>query len=202
MEAVDTLNPEIERLLAAKEARRRRLAGDCAWNRLCWECADCECDRARAGRTAWRSCNSPSSFPQRKHAIDHLAGDPKIVRGIDQLGQLIARHVLGDLLVFREQIDQRPAGFHHLPADVVDEIVGVLPAELRAETRTLYAQAGFNVIGTANTRDRGVNEMSAALKRRFNFETVHPIVSGARGYWQEALLTPVPDAVQRVAMHR
>ena len=37
------------------------------------------------------------------------------------------------------------------------------------------AARGFNVIATANTRDRGVNEMSAALKRRFNFETVHPI---------------------------
>src|SRR5947207_9383488 len=41
--------------------------------------------------------------------------------------------------------------------------------------RTLFARAGFNVIATANTRDRGVNEMSAALKRRFNFETVPPI---------------------------
>jgi MoxR-like ATPase len=30
------------------------------------------------------------------------------------------------------------------------------------------ALRGFSVIGTANTRDRGVNEMSAALKRRFN----------------------------------
>ena len=38
-----------------------------------------------------------------------------------------------------------------------------------------YAREGFNVIATANPRDRGVNEMSAALKRRFNFETVHPI---------------------------
>jgi MoxR-like ATPase len=37
------------------------------------------------------------------------------------------------------------------------------------------AQRGFNIIGTANTRDRGVNEMSAALKRRFNFVTV-PVV--------------------------
>lgn len=37
------------------------------------------------------------------------------------------------------------------------------------------AQRGFNVIATANTRDRGVNEMSAALKRRFNFVTV-PVV--------------------------
>jgi MoxR-like ATPase len=39
----------------------------------------------------------------------------------------------------------------------------------------VYAQPGFNVIATANTRDRGVNEMSAALKRRFAFETVFPI---------------------------
>lgn len=30
------------------------------------------------------------------------------------------------------------------------------------------AQKGFSVIATANTRDRGVNDMSAALKRRFN----------------------------------
>ncbi len=37
------------------------------------------------------------------------------------------------------------------------------------------AQRGFNLIATANTRDRGVNEMSAALKRRFNFVTV-PVI--------------------------
>jgi len=37
------------------------------------------------------------------------------------------------------------------------------------------AQRGFSIIATANTRDRGVNEMSAALKRRFNFVTV-PVV--------------------------
>lgn len=37
------------------------------------------------------------------------------------------------------------------------------------------ARRGFNVIGTANLRDRGVHEMSSALKRRFNFETVKPI---------------------------
>jgi MoxR-like ATPase len=43
-----------------------------------------------------------------------------------------------------------------------------------------YAQRGFNVIATANLRDRGVSEMSAALKRRFNFETVPPIADAAR----------------------
>lgn len=37
------------------------------------------------------------------------------------------------------------------------------------------AVPGFTVIATANLRDRGVSEMSAALKRRFNFETVGPI---------------------------
>ena len=31
------------------------------------------------------------------------------------------------------------------------------------------------MIATANLRDKGVNEMSSALKRRFNFETVLPI---------------------------
>ncbi len=37
------------------------------------------------------------------------------------------------------------------------------------------ATPGFNIIGTANLRDRGVHDMSSALKRRFNFETVQPI---------------------------
>lgn len=37
--------------------------------------------------------------------------------------------------------------------------------ELGKETS---ARKGFSIIATANTRDRGVNEMSAALKRRFN----------------------------------
>ncbi|MCL2031007.1 MAG: AAA family ATPase [Oscillospiraceae bacterium] len=37
--------------------------------------------------------------------------------------------------------------------------------ELSAELR---AERGFSLIATANTRDRGVNEMSAALQRRFN----------------------------------
>lgn len=43
------------------------------------------------------------------------------------------------------------------------------------ENYELRAAPGFNVIATANLRDRGVHEMSSALKRRFNFETVHPI---------------------------
>jgi MoxR-like ATPase len=38
-----------------------------------------------------------------------------------------------------------------------------------------HARPGFAVIATANLRDRGVSEMSAALKRRFNFEAIPSI---------------------------
>ncbi|BAL91392.1 putative ATPase [Actinoplanes missouriensis 431] len=47
--------------------------------------------------------------------------------------------------------------------------------ELPGEAGMVFARDGFNIIATANTRDRGVNDMSSALKRRFNFETVFPI---------------------------
>jgi len=47
--------------------------------------------------------------------------------------------------------------------------------ELTGTDSTLFAEKGFNVLATANIRDRGVHEMSSALKRRFNFETVNPI---------------------------
>ncbi|WP_408607559.1 ATP-binding protein [Corynebacterium cystitidis] len=42
------------------------------------------------------------------------------------------------------------------------------------------ARPGFAVIATANLRDRGVSEMSAALKRRFNFEQIDPIADRAK----------------------
>ena len=38
--------------------------------------------------------------------------------------------MLGDLGIFREQIDQRPAGGDDFTADVVDQIVRVLTAEM------------------------------------------------------------------------
>ena len=49
--------------------------------------------------------------------------------------------------------------------------------ELGGEDRILYAREGFNLIGTSNTTDEGVNLMSNALKRRMNFETIHPIAA-------------------------
>jgi MoxR-like ATPase len=52
--------------------------------------------------------------------------------------------------------------------------------ELTEDDSSLFAAPGFNIIATANLRDRGVSEMSAALKRRFNFETVTPIQDSQR----------------------
>jgi len=56
-------------------------------------------------------------------------------------------------------------------AEVQDALISLL-SEKRLSvpelTTELPAARGFSVIATANTRDRGVNDMSAALKRRFN----------------------------------
>lgn len=64
--------------------------------------------------------------------------------------------------------------------EVQDALVSLLSDRRLAvpelgEQGVVYARPGFNIIATANLRDRGVSEMSAALKRRFNFETVPPI---------------------------
>lgn len=63
--------------------------------------------------------------------------------------------------------------------EVQDSLVSVLSERRIAvpelENTSIAANEGFGLIATANLRDRGVSEMSAALKRRFNFETVHPI---------------------------
>lgn len=77
-------------------------------------------------------------------------------------------------LVRFEEITRCPVEIQDTLLSVLSDRVLPIP-ELDDDHRTLYARVGFNVIATANTRDRGVNEMSAALKRRFNFETVHPI---------------------------
>lgn len=77
-------------------------------------------------------------------------------------------------LVRFEEITRCPLEIQDVLLSILSDRVMAVP-ELHDLNRMLFAQAGFNVIATANTRDRGVNEMSAALKRRFNFETVPPI---------------------------
>lgn len=56
-------------------------------------------------------------------------------------------------------------------AEVQDALISILSEKRVAVpelTTEVPAVKGFSVIATANTRDRGVNDMSAALKRRFN----------------------------------
>jgi len=58
-----------------------------------------------------------------------------------------------------------------IPADVQDTLITILSEKtLPVPELGIEVQAvkGFNLIATANDRDRGVNELSSALKRRFN----------------------------------
>ena len=66
-------------------------------------------------------------------------------------------------------------------ADVQDALITILSEkslpipELNTEVQSVR---GFNIIATANNRDKGVNELSSALKRRFN-----------------TVILPVPDSM-------
>jgi MoxR-like ATPase len=68
-----------------------------------------------------------------------------------------------------------------VPSDVQDALITILSEktlpvpELDTEVQ---AQRGFNIIATANDRDRGVNELSSALRRRFN-TVVLPVPASA-----------------------
>ncbi len=58
-----------------------------------------------------------------------------------------------------------------IPAEVQDTLISLLSEKNIAIpdlNSSVYAQKGFNLIATANNRDKGVNEFSSALKRRFN----------------------------------
>ncbi len=62
-----------------------------------------------------------------------------------------------------------------IPSDVQDALITILSEktlpipELNTEVQATH---GFNLIATANDRDKGVNELSSALRRRFNTVTM------------------------------
>jgi MoxR-like ATPase len=64
-----------------------------------------------------------------------------------------------------------------IPSDVQDTLITILSEktlpipELNMEVQSVK---GFNLIATANNRDKGVNELSSALKRRFNTVVLPP----------------------------
>jgi MoxR-like ATPase len=69
-----------------------------------------------------------------------------------------------------------------VPSDVQDTLITILSEKMLPipELNTeVQAAKGFNVIATANNRDKGVNELSSALMRRFN-----------------TVVLPVPDTLE------
>ena len=73
-------------------------------------------------------------------------------------------------IAMREGAIVRIEELTRIPSDTQDALITVLSEksmpvpELATEIRAI---GGFNVIATANDRDRGVNDLSAALRRRF-----------------------------------
>lgn len=67
-------------------------------------------------------------------------------------------------------------------SDVQDALISILSEkyitipELSGDN-VVFAKPGFNIIATANSRDRGVNDLSTALKRRFNFVTIPTVTN-------------------------
>lgn len=58
-----------------------------------------------------------------------------------------------------------------IPGEVQDTLITILSEKtmpIPELSMEVQARAGFNVIATANSRDRGVNDLSSALNRRFN----------------------------------
>ena len=85
-----------------------------------------------------------------------------------------SKEALVETPVMRAMKDGKIVRFEELtrvPAEVQDTLITILSEkampipELNME---VPAVEGFNLIATANNRDKGVNELSGALKRRFN----------------------------------
>jgi MoxR-like ATPase len=83
--------------------------------------------------------------------------------------------------IYRAMSEGKFARFEEITrtsSEIQDSLISILSEKQVAVPElgeVTSAQRGFNLIATANTRDRGVNEMSAALKRRFNFVNI-PVV--------------------------
>ena len=67
-----------------------------------------------------------------------------------------------------------------IPSDVQDGLISVLSEKSMAIPELgseVSARRGFSVIATANNRDKGVNDLSSALRRRFNTVVLPPPAS-------------------------
>jgi MoxR-like ATPase len=98
-----------------------------------------------------------------------------------------------------------------IPSDVQDTLITLLSEKtlpIPELGQEVQARAGFNVIATANSRDRGVNDLSSALQRRFNVVVLPlpatldeevSIVQGRVAAMSKALSLPAePPALEQI----
>lgn len=86
----------------------------------------------------------------------------------------LLRGMMEGKMVRFEEIARCPQALQDALLSVLSDRVVVIP-ELAGEQGVVLAREGFNVIATSNSIDEGVHRMSAALKRRMDFEEIRPI---------------------------
>lgn len=134
-----------------------------------------------------------------EHLAAAISGDSTLViqgtAGTDEnqirygwnYAQLIANGPSRDALVPTPLMRAMEAGticrleeLTRMGSDVQDTLITVLSEKMMPIPEinsSSYAARGFNIIATANNHDKGVNDLSSALKRRFNVVTL-PLPSG------------------------
>ncbi len=132
--------------------------------------------------------------------------------------KLLAEGPSGDALVpspvmtgMRDGAIVRVEELTRVPSEVQDTLITTLSEKTMAVPELdweVQARKGFNVIATANNRDKGVNDLSSALRRRFNTvvlplpatpEEEVQIVSQRVASLGEALELPsTPPAVEQI----
>ncbi|MER5439264.1 AAA family ATPase [Streptomyces sp. NPDC002790] len=111
--------------------------------------------------------------------VQGTAGTPEeAIRYGWNYAQLLANGPSRDALVpspvmraMAEGMTARVEELTRIPADVQDSLITILSEKtlpIPELGQEVQAVRGFNLIATANDRDRGVNDLSSALRRRFN----------------------------------
>ncbi len=86
----------------------------------------------------------------------------------------LLRGMVDGQLVRFEEIARCPQPLQDALLAVLSDRVVVVP-EIAGDDGVILAREGFNLVATSNSVDAGVHQMSAALKRRLDFEEIRPI---------------------------
>ncbi|HEY9032703.1 MAG TPA: AAA family ATPase [Pseudomonadales bacterium] len=105
---------------------------------------------------------NPSVLQQQGYSRQALVPSP-LLRGMME----------GKLVRF-EELARCPQPLQDALLSVLSERVLVIP-ELAGDDSVIMARHGFNVIATSNSVDEGLHKISAAMKRRMDFEEIRPI---------------------------